>query len=426
MGTQTTKKQPDPPLAVKLNRPASRPGAAPTAANTPALLTKPHTPHLHTPADLLRLQRLVGNQAATRHLARAANALPVTRAPGSLIQRTLSPAQENRLKQRLGQGKFTRAKAAGQLEYFNTLSNQELAHYLAMPNVEFDKLLGELRGSRLGAIGETVGNLGGLSDMAGAALETGEAASSILQGTDAVLEGTGGGISGIKDAVEGGTSIKKQWKPVEGGLTLLGGLSGIASAIPGVPDAFGIAAGGAKTGAGITKVANAAINRNALAKLKTDAGGNGALAAALDVLETKISVLEGIKQTVLGGAETVGSILGGPAKYGTALVSKGIETLPGWGEYLGRAALSYTGLVSSNAQKKADEDAEKLVEKTKMRAAVVSTTGTPAHIGRLRRLAVLIDPDLAEEIDRAVGAVDATLQPAIEAAIKQYDTWNPS
>jgi hypothetical protein len=61
-----------------------------------------------------------------------------------------------------------------------------------------------------------------------------------------------------------------------------------------------------------------------------------------------------------------------------------------------------------------------------MRAAVNSSVGKPEHIGRLHRLAVLIEPDFAEEMNRAINLLDDSTQLAVKDAIKEKNTWNPS
>jgi DNA-binding TFAR19-related protein (PDSD5 family) len=210
-------------------------------------------------------------------------------------------------------------------------------------------------------------------------------------------------------------------------MTLLSGLSGIASLIPGVPDAVGVAGASAKSLGGVTKMANTKINRNAISKLKSDASSNTQLIAALEILDNSIGYWEGAQQTVLGGVEGVGSMFGGVGKWGTSLFSKGVETLPSWGMYAGRAIGStITSSIDSNAQVKKREEQEKSTQKAAMRAAVNSSVGKPEHIGRLHRLAVLIEPDFAEEMNRAINLLDDSTQLAVKDAIKEKNTWNPS
>lgn len=359
-----------------------------------------------------------------------------------LIQRELDQSRLDRLSNGLGKGKYGKVIGAGLEEYFDTLSDTELVRYKALQNTKFDTIIEGLKESSLSTITEGVSNFAQILDLVGAAVETGEDAAEIaamlpsLLGTaskvvsassDVAMEGFGGAIGGIKDTYEGGSSIAKQSKYVEGGMTLLSGISGIASLIPGVPDAVGIAGAGAKSLGGVTKIANTKINRNAISKLKSEAGSNTQLIAALEILDNRIGYWEGAQQTVLGGVEGVGSMFGGVGKWGASLFSKGVETLPGWGMYAGRAIGStITSSIDSNAQVKEREEQEKSTQKAAMRAAVNSSVGNPEHIGRLHRLAVLIEPDFAEEMDRAIDLLDDKKKEDVKNAIKAKNTWNPS
>ncbi len=359
-----------------------------------------------------------------------------------IIQRNLDQSRLDRLSNGLGKGKYNKVIGAGLEEYFDTLSDTELVRYKALQNTKFDQIIKGLKESSLSTITEGVSNFAQILDLVGSAVETGEDAAEIaamlpsLLGTaskvvsatsDVAMEGFGGGIGGIKDTYEGGSSIAKQSKYVEGGMTLLSGISGIASLIPGVPDAVVVAGASAKSLGGVTKMANTKINRNAINKLKSDAGSNTQLIDALEILDNSIGYWEGAQQTVLGGVEGVGSMFGGVGKWGTSLFSKGVETLPSWGMYAGRAIGStITSSIDSNAQVKKREEQEKSTQKAAMRAAVNSSVGKPEHIGRLHRLAVLIEPDFAKEMNRAINLLDDSTQLAVKEAIKEKNTWNPS
>ena len=358
-----------------------------------------------------------------------------------LIQRT---PNLNRLKEKLGQGKFAKVTSAKQEEYFDKLTDDQLLRYRGMQNSKFDELVGTLKEGLLSGLASKTADVAQIADLLGAAVETGEDAAQVAQmlpmllntmsgvvstGADTAMEGFGGGIGGIKDTIEGGSSVVKQHKFVEGGLTTLSGISGIASLIPGVPDVVGMAGGGAKSVAGMTKVANTRINQNAITRLKTEGAANAPLLAALAVLESKLSYWEGVQQTALGAVEGTGAFFGGLGKWGTSLFSKGVETLPGLLKYTGRAiGSSITSSIDSNAIVKKGEEAEKAGEIAKMRAAVetVERNGLPEHIGRLHRLVVLIEPDFAEEIDRSVNLLSSDLRGQVKAAIKAKATWNPS
>jgi hypothetical protein len=365
------------------------------------------------------------------------------RTPESLIiQRELDQSRLDRLSNGLGKRKYSKVIGTGLEEYFDTLSDTELVRYKSLQNTKFDQIIEGLKESSLSTITEGVSNFAQILDLVGSAVETGEDAAEIAAmlpsllgtaskvvsvGADSGMESFGGGIGGIKDTYEGGSSIAKQSKYVEGGMTLLSGLSGIASLIPGVPDAVGVAGASAKSLGGVTKMANTKINRNAISKLKSDASSNTQLIAALEILDNSIGYWEGAQQTVLGGVEGVGSMFGGVGKWGTSLFSKGVETLPSWGMYAGRAIGStITSSIDSNAQVKKREEQEKSTQKAAMRAAVNSSVGKPEHIGRLHRLAVLIEPDFAEEMNRAINLLDDSTQLAVKDAIKEKNTWNPS
>ena len=360
-----------------------------------------------------------------------------------IIQRTLNQNQINRLKNRLGVNKYKKVVSAELGEYFITLDNKQLNYYKLMQNTIFDEIINGLKESSLSNLGVTTANFGQVADLLGAAIETGEDAATILSnlpsflgsasnmigsGVDAGIEGVGGGIGGIKDTIEGGMSIKDQSKYVEGGMSLVSGLSGIASLVPGVPDAVGIAGAGAKSLGGVTKMANTKINRNAINKLKSDSNANPTFIEALKVLDDSIGYFEGAQQAVLGGIEGAGSFFGGSyGKWGTSLFSKGVETLPSLAMYTGRAIGStMTSQINSNAQVQEQEKQDKLAQKTKMRRAVLATVNTPDLIGSLHRLAVLIDSDFAKEIDMIVETLDSNEQNAIKQSIKNKNTWNPS
>jgi hypothetical protein len=383
----------------------------------------------------LRLKREVMNTSNSVQL--------LQRTPESLIiQRELDQSRLDRLSNGLGKGKYSKVIDAGLEEYFDTLSDTDLVRYKSLQNTKFDQIIEGLKESSLSTITEGVSNFAQILDLVGAAVETGEDAAEIAAmlpsllgtaskvvsvGADSGMESFGGGIGGIKDTYEGGSSIAKQSKYVEGGMTLLSGLSGIASLIPGVPDAVGVAGASAKSLGGVTKMANTKINRNAISKLKSDASSNTQLITALEILDNSIGYWEGAQQTVLGGVEGVGSMFGGVGKWGTSLFSKGVETLPSWGMYAGRAIGStITSSIDSNAQVKKREEQEKSTQKAAMRAAVNSSVGKPEHIGSLHRLAVLIEPDFAEEMNRAINLLDDSTQLAVKKAIKEKNTWNPS
>ena len=369
----------------------------------------------------------------------------IQRQPGAavLIQRAPNLV---RLEQGLGKNKYKKVVAAEQTEYFDKLSDDQLDRYKRMKNDDFIVLVDGLKETLLGSLAGKTITISQISDLLGAVVETGEEASTIVKmmpsilgslsgvvsaGTDTVMEGFGGGIGGIKDTIEGGSSVVKQQKYLEGGLTTLGGLSGLASLIPGVPDVVGMAGAGAKSAGGIAKMSNVWINQSAIKKLRSDGSANTALGAALDVLDAKLdhwSYIEGAMQTGLGAVEGVGAMYGSVTKWTAGAISKGTETAYNWLPYIGRALGSYTGLVDSNTTVKEKEEAGKTEGKKKMWAAVesVESGGLPEHIGRLHRLAVLIEPDYATEINHAVGTLGRTLRESVEKAIKLKATWNPS
>ncbi len=112
-----------------------------------------------------------------------------------------------------------------------------------MNNTEFAELLESMKESLLSKAFKTTTDIGQIVDLLGAAVETGDAVEHVsrflplltLAGdtaklTDTMMEGSGGGISGIKDTVEGGSSIYSQKKVVEGGLMSFSGLTGLLPA----------------------------------------------------------------------------------------------------------------------------------------------------------------------------------------------------
>ncbi|MBI1295696.1 DUF4157 domain-containing protein [bacterium] len=361
----------------------------------------------------------------------------------ALIQR--APNTKS-LEQKLGKNKYQKVVAAGQVKFFEKLTDNQLDLYKQMQNTKFEELIKNLQEGLLGTVGGKVANTAQVVDLLGAVVETGEEAAQIIpnipqllgsmsgmvsSGIDSGMEGFGGFTGGAKDTYEGGSSILGQQKYVEGGLTTLGGISGLLSVVPGIPDFVGMAGAGAKSLAGVTKIVNIRINQNAINTLRVDGSGNPALLDALDVLEARLdywSYLEGGMQTGLGAMEGVGAFYGGLGKWMTGAISKGTETAYNWLPYLGRAVGSYTGLVDSNGTVKDNEKQEKLGGNAKMWDAVesVKSNGNPEHIGRLHRLAVLIEKDYAEVIDNAVNSLPRQLQTTVKDAIKKKATWNPS
>jgi hypothetical protein len=124
--------------------------------------------------------------------------------------------------------------------------------------------------------------------------------------------------------------------------------------------------------------------------------------------------------------EGAGAMFGGVGKWATSAISKSIETLPGMLSYAGRAIGStVTSRVDSNATVNEREAGEKMEEMATMRNAVGENC-IASHIGRLHRLAVLIDPDYAGAIDQGVEKLPGAKKTTVKQAIKDKATWNPS
>jgi hypothetical protein len=360
-----------------------------------------------------------------------------------LIQRTPDLV---RLEQKLGRNKFRKVDAARQTEYFDQLADDQLERYKLMQNSQFENLVDSLQESLLTSLGGNTATIAQIADLLGAAVETGEDAAQVIEMlpeffgsmsimcpalADSTMEGFGGFTGGVKDTYEGGSGFLNQHKYVEGGLTTLSGVSGLLSLVPGIPDFVGVAGAGAKSLAGVTKLTNIRINQTAINRLRTDGSTNTALKEALDVLEAKLdfwAYIEGGMQTGLGAIEGVGSMYGSVTKWVTGAISKGTETAYSWLPSIGRALGSYTGLVDSNTTVKENEGREKIEGKRKMWLAVksVESGGNPEHIGRLHRLAVLIEPDYAEEISQAVSTLGQQLNTRVTQAIHEKATWNPT
>ncbi len=365
-----------------------------------------------------------------------------------VLQLALNATQKQRLIDKLGNPKYKKIAALNLEETFNKYPDERLESYKLMAHSDFDDVLQVIKSQKpegiLGSLGEKGGALGGTADLLGSALETGEEASEILGGlpklmgnavgsasgvvgatADGALEGIGGGIGGLKDTYEGGSSLYNQKKIVEGGTSLVSGLSGLLSLLPGVPDAVGLIGSGAKVMGGVTKAVNTRTNRAAIEKLKTSGHPGPKMIKALDILADSTSYLDGTKQAVLGGMEGVGSAMGGVAKYGTSLLSKGVDSLPGMAEYAFRALGSYTSYVDSNATKGEQDKQEKTEQQGSMYGAVMESKGNPQLIGKFRHLANLIDPEFASVIDNAIDQLTPPrVKNAAKKAVKDNDTFS--
>jgi len=378
-----------------------------------------------------------------------------------LVQRALSSRRQERLKRLLGGPKYAKVVAAGKEEMFDQLDDQTLQRYKQMQNTLFDEMLSQPveQGGKLQSALGMGDKANTATEILGAAVETGESAGEVaasmpgwanslggavkgmaggdvLAGADKGLETGSGAISGMKDTFEGGRSMLKQKKYFEGGMGVVSGVAGIApvleyvpsiaAMVPGLPDAAGLVSAGAKTVGGVTKVVNAWTNHNAVLRLKADSSAIQAMQAACDVLIDKISYLEGMKQTAQGALEGGGSLYGGYTKWAATLLSKGAESAYNLSAYTGRAiASTLTSRVDSNAKVNAREEMNKQENKAIIAEAVKASVRSPNLIGRLRRLCVLIDPDLAEAVDGAVANLNDPPKQAVLNAIKAKDTWNP-
>ncbi len=441
--TLTPKKAPAPTRPSPATTPPARLNSSPAVA-----LAVPESNQFqqNSPLAILNLQRGAGNQAVSRLVQRSLAPAPTA------IQRALDPARTLRLKNLLGAPKLKKVTDANLDGAFDKLPDNTLQTYKSMSNVEFNKIIKRLEGepeSKWAGLMGLGDNANTAVDVLTALVDTGEKAQEISQGisgvsstlggiakglannplvanTDTALEKGSGVVSGMKDTYEGGKSLAKQKKVVEGGMGMVSGISGLVSLIPGVPDAVGMVSSGAKTLGGVTKMVNTRINHNAIERLKSDASAIPAMVTALTMLDNQHGYGEGIKQTTLGALETGGNFLGAYGKWGTTLLSKSAESLYKVSAFTTRAiASSLTSSVDSNAQVNENQEKEKAANKIKIHDAVLATQGSPEFIGRLHRLCVLIEPDFAEVIDRTVNSLSDPHKTDILKAIQLKNTWNP-
>jgi len=285
--------------------------------------------------------------------------------------------------------------------------------------------------------GQSMGMGGQVADTIGASLELGERATYGLEMFDTVAEVGGGLVGGVRDTVEGATSAT-QGRYGEGGLGTTSGILSIAAIagaeklIPGI----GTYAAALKTLGGVAKVLNAVTTSRAITTLKADnvASTKPAFITALNALAKKIDMwtyLEGIKQVALGGVETGASSLaefvpGGA--WGVNLLSKGVDfgysAVPMLFRYLG----SYTSYVDSNTQVEEAAEQEKNEGIAAMGPAVRSVKDTPVLIGKLKRLALLVEPDYAAAITEEINDISDEMgkQPRAKflAAIREQEGWS--
>jgi hypothetical protein len=212
-------------------------------------------------------------------------------------------------------------------------------------------------------------------------------------------------------------------------MTGASGVLGLASLVG--PDILGMIGAGTKTAGGITKFANAKLNHNAINRLKAESS-TSQFQDILNILDQNISYIEGIQQTLFGGLEGAAS-LSGIGSLATSLLSKGTDNLPNL-TYAGRALGStVTSRIDSNATVQGQEKQEKSSHKLKIRNLVLDANNNPIQIGRLHRLASLIEPDLAEEIDRTLTllgsrktdptSASVTRKLAIKQQIQSQKSW---
>ncbi len=363
-----------------------------------------------------------------------------------LIQRALSSDRIARLNTLLGRNKTRIVRRANFLEAFDTVSDDALRQMRTQRNdqfTEFVQNLGE-SDSDEGLVAnflEWIDTPTQIVELAGTLLVTGEEASLLApslgvgvaalqhhETLDASLETFSSAASGAKDAYEGGfVTVYEQKKYVEGGLLTTSGVAGFLSALFDVPDFVGVYSGVAKTGAGVTKMANTKWNKNALTQLKTDSAGNTEILAAIEVLEDENGYLEGFEEIILGGAEAVSNFMGEPYRWGLNVGSKMFGLFKPKITYLGRAALStVTSRVYSNAQLRAEAEQETATKTAQMRIAVATATPLNANlIGRLHRLAVLINPELASAMKSEIERLPEPLKTTIKQAIEANAVWNP-
>jgi hypothetical protein len=360
-----------------------------------------------------------------------------------IIQRHRTPNRIPDLKSSLGKNKSNLVKTANLEGYFNSLNPRELTVCRNMQNTKFDRFITKLSDQSSSSPIETTASIAQASDLVGAVVETGESAAEITKqlptifgsltsifgaGVGTALASFGGAVGGLKDTIDG-VSTYRQGKTIEALMTGASGVLGLASLVG--PDILGMIGAGTKTAGGITKFANAKLNHNAINRLKAESS-TSQFQDILDILDQNISYIEGIQQTLFGGLEGAAS-LSGIGSLATSLLSKGTDNLPNL-TYAGRALGStVTSRIDSNATVQGQEKQEKSSHKLKIRNLVLDTNNNPIQIGRLHRLASLIEPDLAEEIDRTLTllgsrktdptSASVTRKLAIKQQIQSQKSW---
>jgi hypothetical protein len=340
----------------------------------------------------------------------------VTPRPGGAIQRALAPDRLQRLETHLGSSKFGKVKDADGLEIFDRLSDGQLDTYQRMDDHAFDAVMKKIRQSSwLGDLAEKGTFLAQFADAGGALLETGQASAQLLQTVDGWLEGIGGGVGGVKDMWEGFRALKSQ--PKTSWLTMLGGASSLGGLF-GLPEVFGMAAGGAKALAGVGKAGNTWMIRSEINRIKAESNCSQQMKDALDMLYNSVGYLDPLKQSAQGAMEGGGSLFGTWGKWGGQAVSKSLDLGPMAYRFVG--SWWKPGQVQSNTQKWAEEKQEKERNKDLIRAAVMATPeGDFKLVARLYKVCEQVDGDFAKEVTRCVDALGGTFRQKFDEELRK-------
>ena len=367
---------------------------------TSSSTTVPPSPSGQAP---LQMQRTLGNRTTQQLL---------TSSTGPKVQRAPSP----RLVTKLGKAKAQKVDTHGLNRWAEGLDDDLLAQFKTMPHTKFDGILTKVKlrpqtPQKSSGFWEWLGWGGGGVDLAGTVVETEEMAEGLVKTVDGGGELVGGLSSGIKDSIEGYGNLQ-EGKRAEGGLGLVGGVSGIGSAlapmllseetikagmniggIVPIPDVLGIVSGGTKALGGVVKTYNAGRCASAISDLRVKASGDVALATVCAALYNRVTYTEGLRQTTFGALEGGSSWFGGGVKWATQSMTKGIDF---FANSIGSGLRFVGSSLHSSIWSTQQYDDDKRAGLALVGDVVAHSAAT--DVGWLARLAALVDPDFADEI----------------------------
>jgi hypothetical protein len=315
-----------------------------------------------------------------------------------IAQRVLTDSSKATLVKFIGAPKFkilAKPEYATALGQIKVMSKSQLKDLKKMEITVFTEKISHLNEGGGGGADrwEVIGFLGQVLELGvalSADIET--IAEPIAETTAGMIAGTiGGVISAVLD-IKGGLESMQKGKIAEGGFSVVSGLSGGLSAIPGAPDLLGTVSAAAKFCSGGAQLVNTRSNFASLKSLKGDVGGNQLMGKAIDVLVAKNSYYDASKTMGLAAADGLTSMIGGLPKYLLTGASKAYEPIA-------EKLYSYAG--SSAKESKEFTTAS---EKSAFSLAVKNTGGMNdrfALLGRLYKIAKLTDDDLAKVMTEA-------------------------